>query len=179
VTPIPGAREVLTSLAEAGIRTAVLTMLPRRQLTAILQAAGWQDLVSVALTVGDVPRGCPFPDLALAAMLRTGVGDVRELMMVHGTAPGLECGRRAGAQAVVGVLTGPHPEARLAAAGATHMISSVAGLAGVLAGTGPGGVAREAAAGTGERITRPTPIAEPPGGLFPHQLPARRRTSEL
>jgi phosphoglycolate phosphatase len=177
VSPIPGAHDALAALAEAGIRICVLTILPRRQLTAVLHAAGWQDLVSVALTVDDVPRGCPFPDLALAAMLRAGVGDGRELMMVHATAPGLECGRRAGAQVVVGVLTGPHPEARLAAAGATHMISSVDGLPGVLAGTGPRGAVRGSGAGASEPVTR-APIAEPPGGLFSRQLPARRRTSE-
>jgi len=179
-TPIPGAHEVLAGLAEAGIRICVLTILPRRQLTATLRAVGWHDLVTVALTADDVPRGCPFPDLALAAMLRVGVGDVRELLMVHGTAPGLECGRRAGAQAVVGVLTGPHPEARLAAAGATHVISSVAGLPGVLAGTGPSRHSASGAAstGTGERMTRSS-VAEPPGPVFREQVQARRRASEL
>ena len=133
VTPVPGAAEVLAGLAEEGIRSCVATILPRRQLTETLETAGWSRLVPVALTVDDVPRGCPFPDMALAAMLRTGVDDVRELMMVHGTAAGIQCGRRAGAQAAIGVLTGPHPEARLTAAGATHVIASVAGLPAVLA----------------------------------------------
>lgn len=179
MTPIPGARDVLVGLAEAGIRTCVTTILPRRQLTLTLEAVGWSDLVPVALTADDVPRGCPFPDLALAAMLRTGVEDVRELMMVHGTAAGVQCGLRAGAQAAVGVLTGPHPEARLTAAGATHVISSVAGLPGVLAGTGPRHTAQHTGGtGTGERAARAA-VAEPPSVVFPQQTPARRRSSEL
>jgi len=177
MTPIPGAAEVLAGLAEAGIRTCVTTILPRRQLTVTLQTVGWGRLLPVALTADDVPRGFPFPDMALAAMLRTGVEDVRELMMVHGTAAGVQCGRRAGAQAAVGVLTGPHPEARLAAAGATHVISSVAGLPGVLAGTGPRPPAyRAGGAGTGERMAA---VVEPSGIVVPPQTAARRRNSEL
>ena len=134
VSPVPGAREVLTGLAESGCRICVLTMLPRRELTALLQASGLRDLVNVALCAEDVPRGCPFPDLALAAMLRTGVGEVGELAMVHGTAAGIECGRRAGASLIAGVLTGPHPAARLHSAGATHVIRTVADLPAVLGG---------------------------------------------
>jgi phosphoglycolate phosphatase len=133
VNPIPGAREVLTGLADRGCRICVLTILPRRELTALLQAAGWRDLIAVALSAEDVPRGSPFPDLALAAMLRAGVGDVREVAMVHGTAAGIECGRNAGASVLAGVLTGPHPAARLRTAGATHVMRSVAELPAALA----------------------------------------------
>jgi phosphoglycolate phosphatase len=133
VRPISGAGDVLAWLADAGCRTCVMTSLPRRELTALLQATGWRDLVTVALTVDDVPRGFPFPDLALAAMLRAQVGDVREMAMVHATGAGVECGRRAGASVSAGVLTGPHAEARLRAAGATHILRSVAELPAVLA----------------------------------------------
>ena len=38
------------------------------------------------------------------------------------------CGRRAGASIVAGVRTGAHDEQRLRAAGATHVIDSVADL---------------------------------------------------
>ena len=103
----------------------------------MLRALGWRDLIDVALTADDVPRGCPSPDLALAAMLRVGVGDVREVAVVQPTAAGVECGRRAGARIVAGVLTGVHPAARLRAAGATHVIDSVADLPGVLAISSP------------------------------------------
>jgi phosphoglycolate phosphatase len=146
VSAIPRAREVLAGLAESGCRTCVMTIMPRRELTALLQASGLRDVVNVALCADDVPRGCPFPDLALAAMLRTGVGEVSETAMVHGTAAGLECGRRAGASLVVGVLTGPHPAARLYSAGATHVIKTIADLPGVLAeGGAPAAIPRQAA----------------------------------
>jgi phosphoglycolate phosphatase len=132
VTPLPGVESVLTGLAEAGCHICVVTGLPWRELTALLRAMGWRDLITAALSAEDVPRGCPFPDLALAAMLRAGVGDVRETAMVSATAAGVECGRRAGASLVAGVQSGPHPASRLRAAGATHVIDSVADLPALL-----------------------------------------------
>jgi phosphoglycolate phosphatase len=135
-TQIPGAGEVLTELAGAGCRICVLTTVPRRLATAIVRTAGWRDRINLTLTVYDVPRGCPAPDLALAAMLRTGVADVRELVMVESTGPGIKCGMAAGGDVRVGVLTGPHAAARLHASGATHVIDSVAGLPKVLEGAG-------------------------------------------
>jgi hypothetical protein len=47
----------------------------------------------------------------------------------------------------VGVLTGPHPAARLHAAGATHVINTIADLPAVLpGGSPPPSVPRQAAA---------------------------------
>jgi phosphoglycolate phosphatase len=133
LTPVTGAETVLTGLAAAGCRICLITSLPRRELTGLLRGTRWRDLLTAALSAEDVPRGCPFPDLALAAMLRAGVGDVRETAVIHATAAGVECGRRAGAGLVVGVQSGPHPASRLRAAGATRVIDSVAELPGLLA----------------------------------------------
>jgi phosphoglycolate phosphatase len=163
-TPIPGAREVLEQLAATGCRSCIMTVLPRRELTAMLRTVGWRDLIAVALTEDDVPRGCPFPDLVLAAMLRAGAGDVREVAVAQATAAGVECGRRAGAGIVAGVLTGPHPAARLRAAGATHVLDSVAELPAVLTGT----VALRPAAGK-------PPVPDPDSVSLPPQVPAERR----
>jgi phosphoglycolate phosphatase len=163
ISPIPGARQALDWLAATGCRVCVMTSLPRRQLTAVLQALRWRDLVDVALSCDEVPRGCPSPDLALAAMLRVGVDDVQELAVVHGTAPGVECGRRAGARVVVGALTGPHPAARLRAAGATHLIDSIAHLPDVLAAL-PADAAEPAAGSLSGTITEPAGVPSQPSG---------------
>ncbi len=133
VRPFPGTGQVLGGLAATGCRLGVLTTLPRPVLHAVLAAVGWQELFDVTLSTDEVPRGCPAPDIALAAMLRVGVGDVSELAMVHSTGAGVESGRRAGAGLVAGVLTGPHSAARLTASGATHIMPSIADLPGVLA----------------------------------------------
>ncbi len=136
VKAIPGAQEVLHELAGTGCRLCVMTTLPGRVLDTALDIVGWRDEFDATVSADDVPRGCPAPDLALLAMLRVGVGDVRELAMVAATGAGVECGRRAGARVSVGLLTGPHSVARLQAAGATRVIDSIADLPGVLAAAG-------------------------------------------
>jgi phosphoglycolate phosphatase len=130
--PVPEARAVLDHLAAAGCRLCVMTSLTARILDGLLGALGWREVFDVALSADDVRRGFPAPDYALTAMLRVGVGDVRELAMVHSTGAGVECGRRAGANMAVGVLTGPHSAARLRGAGATHVIRSISELPSVL-----------------------------------------------
>ena len=137
VAPVPGAHRAVEQLHRAGVRVCLITGLSRRLLSLVLEAAGWRDRVDLALSADDVPRGCPAPDIALAAMLRLGVGDVRELVMAHGAEGGVRCGRRAGAGLVAGILTGPHTPARLTDAGAHHLLASIADLPGLLAAPVP------------------------------------------
>lgn len=152
--PVPGARDVLDGLAATGCRLGVMTNQSSHVLDGVLDAVGWRELFDVALSSDHVPRGCPAPDYALTAMLRVGVGDVREVAMVQGTSAELECGRRAGASVAVGVLTGPHSVARLQSAGATHIVDTVAGLPGLLAPAlavgRPGGAAGDTGYPTGK-----------------------------
>ena len=125
VTPVPGAAEAIDKLTGAGIRVCLITGFSRKVLTMLLDTLGWWDRVDLVLCPEDVPRGAPWPDLVLAAMLRLGVEDVRETAVAHDTANGVLCGRRAGASIVAGDLTGRHTEERLRQAGATHLISSI------------------------------------------------------
>jgi phosphoglycolate phosphatase-like HAD superfamily hydrolase len=110
----------------------VVTSLPRRVLKLVVDAVGLKRHIDLALSLEDAPRGFPAPDLALTAMLQVGVGSVQDLALVHGTGAGMECGHNSGAGAVVGVLTGAHAAARLRAAGATHVVRSIADLPAVL-----------------------------------------------
>jgi phosphoglycolate phosphatase len=127
-SPVPGAVPAIEKLASAGIRVCVITSFSRRVLNLVLDTLGWLDRVDLALAPEDVPRGAPWPDPVLAAMLRLGVTDVRETAVTHDTDSGILSGRRAGAGIAVGVLTGPHSGDRLRRAGATHLIPSVAQL---------------------------------------------------
>ncbi|MFJ9413889.1 phosphonatase-like hydrolase [Streptomyces sp. NPDC101227] len=137
IAPVPGAREAIEALQEAG-RTVVLTTgFARVTQDAILDALGWCDLVGLTLCPADAGgRGRPYPDMVLAALLRTGAADdVRQIAVAGDTAYDMLTGRRAGAGIVAGVLTGAHDRARLTEAGATHVLGSVAelpSLAGVI-----------------------------------------------
>jgi phosphonatase-like hydrolase len=134
-TPAPGAAAAMEQLASAGIRRCVITGLSRRVMTVILDTLGWWDRIDLALSPEDVPRGSPWPDLILAAMLRLGVTDVRETAVAHDTQAGILSGRRAGAGIVAGMLDGSHSAERLRQAGATHLIQGIGELPELLIGT--------------------------------------------
>ncbi|MFD3697154.1 phosphonatase-like hydrolase [Streptomyces sp. NPDC058646] len=134
VAPLPGARAAVEQLRGEG-RTVVLTTgFARVTQDAILDALGWQDLADLTLCPADAGgRGRPYPDMVLAAFLRTGAAaDVREVAVAGDTAYDVLSGRRAGAGLVAGVLTGAHDRAALAEHGATHVLGSVAELPAIL-----------------------------------------------
>ena len=162
LSPVPGAEESIGRLRESGVRVCMITGLSRRLLGIVLDTLGWWHLVDLALSPDDVPRGCPWPDLMLAAMLRLGVGDVRESAYAGSTASGIRCGRRAGARIVTGVLAGGHTRERLRDAGATHFISGIAEFPGLLAAAGATG-AGPAEASPPRIAGGQSPAAPPPG----------------
>jgi beta-phosphoglucomutase-like phosphatase (HAD superfamily) len=115
--------DAMGKTAGSGARICLLTMLSRRscgQLLGLLRAA---DLV---LCGDDVPRGFPWPDPVLTAMLRLGAADVREVAVVSTTPDGVLSGYRAGARILVGLANGHRARAAaLLEAGATHVLDSI------------------------------------------------------
>ncbi|MFJ8556852.1 phosphonatase-like hydrolase [Streptomyces microflavus] len=135
IAPIPGAREAVERLIGEG-RTVVLTTgFARTTQDTILAALGWQDLVPLTLCPADAGgRGRPYPDMVLAAFLRTGaVDDVRRIAVAGDTSYDMLSGVRSGAGLVAGVLTGAHDAGRLDRSGATHVLGSVAELPDLIA----------------------------------------------
>lgn len=133
LVPMPGASEALQQIRGSGVRVCFITGLSRSLVGLVLDSLGWGRQVDLVLCPEDAPRGYPWPDPMLCAMLRLGVTDVRETAYAGGTESGILCGRRAGAQIVAGILTGGHTRDRLQRAGATHLLGSFAELPGVLA----------------------------------------------
>ncbi|KOY50145.1 phosphonatase-like hydrolase [Streptomyces sp. XY332] len=134
IAPIAGARQAIEKLRADG-RTVVLTTgFARVTQDAILDALGWQGLADLTLCPADAGgRGRPYPDMVLAAFLRTGAADdVREVVVAGDTAYDMLSGRRSGAGIVAGVLTGAHDLAALTEHGATHVLDSIAELPSVL-----------------------------------------------
>ncbi|MFJ8647034.1 phosphonatase-like hydrolase [Streptomyces sp. NPDC093546] len=136
IAPVPGAADAVRELRDQG-RTVVLTTgFARVTQDAILDALGWRDLVELTLCPADTPggRGRPYPDMVLAALLRTGAADgVQGVAVAGDTSYDMLSGVRAGAGVVAGVLTGAHGADALRAAGATHVLGSVAELPALLA----------------------------------------------
>ncbi|MCG0285832.1 HAD hydrolase-like protein [Streptomyces sp. PSAA01] len=138
IAPVPGAREAIEELAADG-RTVVLTTgFPRATQDAILDALGWRGLVPLTLCPADAGgRGRPYPDMVLEAFVRTGAAeDVAQVAVVGDTSYDVLSGVRAGAGLVAGVRTGAHGDEAFRAAGATHVLDSVAELPALLRGVG-------------------------------------------
>nr|WP_184840468.1 HAD family hydrolase [Allocatelliglobosispora scoriae] len=132
VTALPGTEQALAELREAGLAVVLTTGFARSTQDAILDALGWRDLIDLALVPGEALRGRPFPDLILHAALRLSIDDVRSIVVAGDSVNDIGSGVRAGAAVVAGVLGGAHDADALAAAGATHLIGSVAELPGLL-----------------------------------------------
>ncbi|CRK53767.1 HAD family hydrolase [Rhodococcus sp. RD6.2] len=126
ISPIPGAAEAITVLRSAGVKVALTTGFSRGTQKKILATLGWEDLADITLCPADAGRGRPFPDMILTALMRTGVADVRDVAVLGDTSSDIVSGLRAGASIVAGTLTGAHDEESLRAAGATHVVGSVA-----------------------------------------------------
>lgn len=128
VHPIDGAAEAISTLRGAGVRVALSTGFSPATQHRILTALGWTAIADLVLAPGPGVRGRPYPDLVLTALMQAGVDDVRRVAVVGDTSNDIVSGLRAGAGLVAGVLTGAHDEAALRAAGATHVLDSVARL---------------------------------------------------
>ncbi|MGV9851671.1 HAD family hydrolase [Streptomyces sp. NPDC003442] len=138
IAPVPGAREAVEEMAADG-RTVVLTTgFARVTQDAILDALGWRGLVPLTLCPADAGgRGRPYPDMVLEAFLRTKAAeDMAQVAVVGDTSYDMLSGVRAGAGLVAGVRTGAHGDEAFRAAGATHVLDSVAGLPALLRGVG-------------------------------------------
>jgi len=125
VGEIEGATSVLAQLRQDGIKVCLTTGFSDATRHAIIDRLGWADLIDLSLSPGEGVRGRPHPDLALTALMRLGLDDVAELATAGDTTSDLLAGHRAGASVVVGVLTGAHDRATLAAAPHTHILDSI------------------------------------------------------
>jgi len=176
IKPMPGSIQVLERLRAVGCRICVITSLPRRVLDLALDAAGLKRRVDLTVAAEDVPRGFPAPDLVLTAIMRSEAAAVQDVAVIHSDSAGVEAGRRSGAAAVVGVLTGPHPAARLRAAGATSVIPSIADLPALLADGAATGKATDAN-GSNDDARRPADLKSASIEV-PPQAPVRERSSD-
>lgn len=122
---LPGVGETFARLRAAGIRIALTTGFDRALVEQLLAAVDWAELVEAWVSSDDVLLGRPAPDMIVLAMRRCAVMDADRIAVVGDTRLDLEAARNAGARWRIGVLTGAHDRATLAAAPHTHLLDSV------------------------------------------------------
>ncbi|MEU8900163.1 phosphonatase-like hydrolase [Nocardia sp. NPDC048505] len=134
VTAIPGAVETFEQLRAAGVKIALTTGFSRGTQDRLLNALGWNDIADLTLAPAEAGRGRPYPDLVLTALLRLEADAVDRVAVLGDTTSDIATGLAAGARIVAGTLTGAHDAEQLRAAGATHVVASVAEFAGLVLG---------------------------------------------
>jgi phosphonatase-like hydrolase len=128
VAPIPGAEEAIRNLQSAGIKIALLTGFSATTRDALVEKLGWQGLADLLVCPSEGVRGRPYPDMILYALMHLGIDAVQNVAVVGDTVADVRSGLAAGSHFVAGVRTGADEETRLRAAGATHILSSIANL---------------------------------------------------
>lgn len=123
----------LDKVATAGSRVCLLSSLSRGASRTALDLLGRHIPADLVLCADDAPRGFPWPDPVLTAMLRLGTTDVREVAMVSATENGLLSGYRSGAGLVIGVADSPLRIPAMREAGASVVLDDVAALPELLA----------------------------------------------
>lgn len=124
-TPNAGAEAVIATLRAADVRVALNTGFDRALTTRLLDGLGWTSIADAVVCGDDVALGRPAPYLIYRAMERTGVVDVARVANVGDTALDLQAGHHARVGWNIGVWSGAHDRATLAAAPHTHLCASV------------------------------------------------------
>ena len=99
LTPLPGAREWLTRLHDAGWKQAIVTSAPRANAEVMLAALGLNHVFDAIVTAEDVSHGKPDPEVFLTGASRLGVPPARAIV-VEDAASGIEGARRANMKSV-------------------------------------------------------------------------------
>jgi len=176
ITIAPGAQEAISKLSNSHVRVCLISGFSRATSGLMLDRLGIRWQVDLTLCLDDVPRGCPWPDTVLTAVIRLGIEDVAEVAVVGDSENVLIAGHRAGAGTLVG-LTGARTGERLRRAGATHIIWEVADLPELLLrASGP-------VAADENGIAQESPARDTPGylrtGVVPPQVPFRGKHAGL
>ena len=108
VTVLPGARQLLASLSQAGVPCAVGSSTPRENLEAIFAATGLGGHFGAVISGDDVNEGKPAPEVFLKAADKLGFAPARCVVFEDALA-GIEAAQRGGMK-VVGVATTNPPK---------------------------------------------------------------------
>ncbi|MEK0097781.1 phosphonatase-like hydrolase [Streptomyces sp. A475] len=137
--PIAQADKALAELRARGIKVALTTGFSADVALPLLASLGWSTgeggNLDAVVTADEVVRGRPAPYMIHRAMEKTGVVDVRKVLVAGDTAVDLQAGHHAGAGVVVGVLTGQLPRTELELHPHTHVLDSVADVPGLAEAT--------------------------------------------
>lgn len=99
LNPLPGAREWLVALRDAGWKQSIASSAPGQNVVTMLQVLGLESHVDAIVSAEDVTIGKPDPQVFLKAAEKLAVPPAR-CVVVEDAAAGVEAGRRAGMRTI-------------------------------------------------------------------------------
>jgi phosphoglycolate phosphatase len=131
LSTVAGVQDALAKLSGAHLKVCVISGFSRPTSRLVLERAGISRAANLTLCLDDAPRGFPWPDPVLTAVIRLGISDVASVAVVGDSENAITAGRRAGARTLIGI-PGDRAAQRLRTAGATHLINTIAELPALL-----------------------------------------------
>lgn len=123
VEPLPRARDLLVKLKESGIRVALASSAPVKDLLFYKKLVGMEDLVDEQSSADDADRSKPHPDIFEATLKRLGL-EPHQVLALGDTPWDAEAAGKAGIW-TIGVETGGWNREDLLAAGCIEVYSGV------------------------------------------------------
>jgi beta-phosphoglucomutase len=119
IVPAPGLVQLLSGLAEAGIRTAIATSGPMENVEFVLGRLNLGSFFSAIVTGKEVSHGKPAPDIFLLAAERIERAP-QDCVVFEDSTAGIEAARRAGIPCIA--LSTTHPAEELASTAAVRVV---------------------------------------------------------
>src|SRR5438132_10036209 len=124
VTLLPGASALLKALHAAGFKQAIGSSAPRKNLDLILRLTDSEPFFQVVVSVEDIQRGKPDPQVFQVSAAKLAVPPNHCLVLEDAVA-GVQAAKAAGMKCIAVRLGGHHSEAALAQAGADLVVRSL------------------------------------------------------
>jgi beta-phosphoglucomutase len=99
LSPLPGAREWLVALRQAGWKQSIASSAPGQNVETMLRVLGLEQYLDAIVSAEDVTIGKPDPQVFLKAAAKLGVPPARSIV-VEDAAAGVEGGRRGGMRTI-------------------------------------------------------------------------------
>jgi beta-phosphoglucomutase len=125
VSLLPGARDLLEGLHDAGFRQAIGSSAPRGNVDLILEMTGSAHFFDAISSAEDTQRGKPDPQVFLVAAEKLGVAPPRCVVMEDAVA-GVQAARAGGMKCIGVTFVGHHPDESLRRAGADLVVKTLA-----------------------------------------------------
>jgi beta-phosphoglucomutase len=121
---LPGARPLLEGLHAAGVHQAVGSSAPRANLDLILRLTQTEPFFAAVVSMEDVQRGKPDPQVFQVAAARIGLAPA-QCVVVEDAVAGVQAARAGGMKCIAVAFVGHHPEEALRRAGANLVVPSL------------------------------------------------------